>query len=44
MSVIYGRKELLLLVCLIGTQNGGDICCAVELLESVALVSVCVLA
>ena len=29
--VIYGRQELLLLVCLFGSQNGRDICCAVEL-------------
>ena len=42
--VIYRQQEMLLLACLTGTQNGRDSCCAVKLVESVALVSVCVLA
>jgi len=44
MRVIYGRQDLLLLVCLFGTQNVRVTCCVVELLESVVFVSVCVLA
>jgi len=43
-TVICGRQELLLLVCLFGIQYGRVSCCAVELVESVAFVSVCVLA
>jgi len=39
--VIYRRQVLLLLACLTGTQNGWDTRCVVELLESVAFVSVC---
>ena len=34
-SVIYRRKVLLLLACLIVPRGGPDTCCAVELLESV---------
>jgi len=43
-SVMCGQQELLLLVCLFGTQDGRVTCCVVELVQSVACVSVWVLA